>query len=401
MFRRMIFGGLFTAMLALPAFSLPTYSLDSELGTGFNSDANGEIPGACVVDYLGVTSGNTTLEAIWVPRISGAITLDSKIYTSESDTTGIVPNSGATPTPVYSEYGTGIYSDSAAQNPVTQLATVPANAGYEFLGFYTEKFSGGKQVIDAGGNIITDAASTFVSERGQPATFYARWKATKHMCPDGYMGEDTESDADCYKEVSVACSTINPYEHGTATYRNTSATCRQYYGNESVNNCESVPDSTCAVTGLTCNDGYTLISENGRLGCTQAFVECEAGTYLPANANECVVCTEDNYCLGGLYTPYQSNAQGITPCESGLKSPAGSQKAADCGYILHVGDDKLYLHADKNTSPSLVVEVEGQKWYGDATPVANGKKTISDDTNKTMHMEYKGTEYTVHGRYVE
>lgn len=372
MFRRMIFGGLFTAMLVLPAFSLPT-------GTGFNSDANGEIPGACVVDYLGVTSGNTTLEAIWIPRISGAITLDSKIYTSESDTTGIVPTSGVTPTPVYSEYGTGIYSDSTAQNQVTKLATIPANTGYEFLGFYTEKFSGGKQVIDAGGNIITDAASTFVSERGQPATFYARWKATKHICPDGYMGEDTESDADCYKEVSVACSTINPYEHGTATYRNTSATCRQYYGNESVNNCESVPEGTCAVIGLT----------------------CEPGTYLPANANECVICTEDNYCLGGLYAPYQSNAQGITPCESGLRSPAGSQKAADCGYILHVGDDKLYLHADKNTSPSLVVEVDGQKWYGDATPVANGKKTISDDTNKTMHMEYKGTEYTVHGRYVE
>ena len=58
MFKRMIFAELLVAASVLPAFSV-----------GFDRNASGEIQNACVADYLGVSSGNTTLRAKWRPKI--------------------------------------------------------------------------------------------------------------------------------------------------------------------------------------------------------------------------------------------------------------------------------------------------------------------------------------------
>lgn len=58
--------------------------------------------------------------------------------------------------------------------------------------------------------------------------------------------------------------------------------------------------------------------------CTVAGVTCAAGYYLPANANECAICLENNYCTGGTYNFDANNAQGITQCDIGYSSAAGA-----------------------------------------------------------------------------
>ena len=149
-------------------------------------------------------------------------------------------------------------------------------------------------------------------------------------------------------------------------------------------------------TGTMLNAVSTVVSEKGGTAILYAHWqpvvpnECPAGTYWSTETEECVICPANHYC-GGNTDPIE--------CDSPLQSPPGAKLVGDCGIVLHIGDEKLYLYADKQTSPSLVVEIDGRKWYGNTTPISQGAKPMSGDTTKTLHIKFGGAEYTVHGRY--
>ena len=125
--------------------------------------------------------------------------------------------------------------------------------------------------------------------------------------------------------------------------------------------------------------------------------DCAAGQYLPQGSDACATCLADSYCAGGTFNVSNSAAQGIQACGSGLKSQAGSRTANDCGHILHIGNNNLYLHADRRTTPSLIVDINGTQFYADTTPVSQGVKPISSETGaQTLRIQYSGNEYTVH-----
>lgn len=133
------------------------------------------------------------------------------------------------------------------------------------------------------------------------------------------------------------------------------------------------------------------------------YPDCAAGEYVPLGGTQCVTCLADNYCTGGtLYEEGPASAAfGITGC-GGLKSPSGSHSVNDCGHILHIGDSStLFLHADRQTTPSLVVDIDGTQFFADTTPVSEGIKTISAGDTKTLRLLYQGQEYTVHSRIYE
>lgn len=443
MFKRMIFAEFLATVSVLPAFS-----------AGFDSNATGDMPNACVVDYLGVTGGGTRLKAIWNPRVY-SFDLDDKFYTSSTDENGTEPTASASYESLYSRYRDGIYGnlDGANQGDEEyriEWLNVPEKTGYYFMGYFTSKYSGGDQVIGADGHILSALQSIVPEDDSETTRLYAQWIARTYTCaagqylsaqgceecPDGswcpgvagvvYDGADhaiyscktkgeyylhsdngRDEEGDCYQEVSVSCAVKNPYDpHGVAKYKSESgyAACKQYYGSES-DKCIMADETACDVQGLTCNTGYVLDQNESR--CVPGKVKCLPGTYLPAGAYECVSCTEDHYCPGDqpAFTVPQNNDMGIVSCvdaqTGGTKSPAGAQKIEDCGIVVRVDDVKLYLHSDKATSPSFAIAVDGKPWYADMTPVTTCEKTISPDTSKTWHVVREGVEYTVHGRYVE
>jgi len=289
---------------------------------------------------------------------------------------------------------------------------------------------------------ISDVLGT--SEDGKTVTFRAVWEPNKYNCGAGYYlnledaacarclagyycegfsdfsfdgtthglekcddeypnsAESATAATDCFKVTDVSCSEKNPYiyGHGTAVYRGGDITqCKQYYGADS---CDLIGANACDIVALNCADGYESKTVDGELQCVSNKVHCEPGEYLPAGSESPAVCPADYYCTGGDYDVNPNADSGATKCAPGLKSPVGAKLLADCGHILRIGGDRLYLHSDKNTHPSLVVQIDGQPWYADMTPVSAGKKTISTDAgSKTMHMTVDGVDYTVHGRYVE
>ena len=76
------------------------------------------------------------------------------------------------------------------------------------------------------------------------------------------------------------------------------------------------------------------------------------------NTDGCVVCPENSYCVGGTYTFNETMTQGIVACASGLYAPVGMWETAQCGRILHIGENVVYLRATKKTSPALHVDVD-------------------------------------------
>ncbi|MBO7042489.1 MAG: hypothetical protein J6W08_01330, partial [Alphaproteobacteria bacterium] len=105
------------------------------------------------------------------------------------------------------------------------------------------------------------------------------------------------------------------------------------YNEGSSANCASHCANICAN-----NMRYNVIRNAifGSLGanmeCTVASYTCEPGTYLPANATQCVACTTGNYCLGGTFN-YSANAQGLTACPNTHPNSAAGAASQNMCYV--------------------------------------------------------------------
>lgn len=232
------------------------------------------------------------------------------------------------------------------------------------------------------------------------------------VCPIGYNG-NYEMHA-CTKRID--CSEVNPVvgviEHATmeTIYANVKTDCTEELDIVSPYTFDdSVCSLSCEITKLKCEYGYKANADN--TVCERNFVVCEAGTYLPQGKTECEVCLEDSFCVGGQYTfrevadvEGKSNDQGIQKCDGGLKAPKGATSIADCGKLLHVDGDALYLYPEegnsgrKGNNPRLVVQdADGSLWYANATPVSDGgPRKVSEGAQKELHIMVDGKEYTVH-----
>ena len=130
--------------------------------------------------------------------------------------------------------------------------------------------------------------------------------------------------------------------------------------------------------------------------CTVAGVTCAAGYYLPANAIACETCPANSYCVGGTHSPSDTVPQGIMSCAAGLYSPAGAGESAQCGRILHIGDDIMYLRSDKITSPALHVDVDHDgiaDYFGNMT---TADVVMHAGSERKFKVKYGDTIYSVY-----
>jgi len=83
-------------------------------------------------------------------------------------------------------------------------------------------------------------------------------------------------------------------------------------------------------------------------------------------------------------------------CPTGLTTigyGAGADESGDCGRILHVGANHLYLRSDKKTTPSLNVKIGDTVFYGN---MATSNVNMSDGVSNSLKMKYGSTTYSVH-----
>lgn len=100
-------------------------------------------------------------------------------------------------------------------------------------------------------------------------------------------------------------------------------------------------------------------------------------------SSECVQCPENTY---------ENNGKCVA-CPDGLYSYPGSDEYGDCSHILHIGTEQLYLRGNKQTTPSLHVQIGDQIFYGNMT---QQNTPMSKHTEKHLRTNYDGTIWSIY-----
>lgn len=132
-----------------------------------------------------------------------------------------------------------------------------------------------------------------------------------------------------------------------------------------------------------CKPGYVVSINNNIANGYECKIDCSGGTYLAvANAPECIDVGP------GYWAPASTIKQGATgrrnKCPVGLTTVgygAGADEASDCGRILRIGDEKLYLSSERVSVPGFATEVNGQNFYAGITKI---ETAFSDDVTRKL-----------------
>jgi len=149
---------------------------------------------------------------------------------------------------------------------------------------------------------------------------------------------------------------------------------------------------------------YSLVTENVVSGCEPSLDtlytifqpnvhNCAPGFYLPANTDGCVVCPANKYCAGGTYTFNETVNQGIASCPNNRYSSTGMSSVAQCGRILHVGNDTIYLRSAKQTTPSLHIKIGDDTFYGNMT---TDDVVMHYGRERKLKLRFNNTTYSVY-----
>ena len=145
-----------------------------------------------------------------------------------------------------------------------------------------------------------------------------------------------------------------------------------------------------ATSCTACLDNYTTTGDalTDHDSASDCKIYCDGGSYISvANATQC------SNVGAGYWAPSSTIPQGSVgsrnACASGLTtigSGLGADEAGDCGRVLNVGDEKIYLRSTKKTTPSLNISINGDVFYGN----------MSTATKGSLRINSGGTTYSVY-----
>ena len=217
--------------------------------------------------------------------------------------------------------------------------------------------------------------------------------------------------------VPNGCSVdLKPHTYLRATFEPNQYQCNSGdYLPANTDHCVACPEYyDCNGGNFTFNETYTqgakfktFITSDIKNGCRTDFTKsinntanispvftpnqhtCTPGYYLPANADSCTICPQNNYCIGGTYTFNETSDQGIEQCVNG-HAPIGSSVCYP--HILHIGNDVVYLKSNKLTTPSLNIGMDDGIFYANMTTTPT---PMNAATEHFLKIEYDGTIYYV------
>lgn len=196
-----------------------------------------------------------------------------------------------------------------------------------------------------------------------------------NYCIAGYSTPRTTSpsDHDAVGDCTISCNAGTQIAKVNAT-RCTTPSGNWYIGAHSVSQGDISPVNNC-LTNYT----ITGTSPSNHDNFNDCKISCDGGEYLATkNATSCSDVTP------GYWAAPSTVSQGSTgvrnACASGLTTigfGAGADEAGDCGRVLHIGDDTLYLRSDKKTTHALHVGINGTTFYGNmGTDLSRGSLRI-------------------------
>lgn len=135
-------------------------------------------------------------------------------------------------------------------------------------------------------------------------------------------------------------------------------------------------NSVTQILTVKADEGAYITSRDANMTCEL----CPGGYYSEGGAvYECTPCGTESYCSAGFQNM----------CMDGLSTIGygpGADEEGDCGRILHVGNNKIYLRSKKKTTPSLNIKIGSTTFYGNmSTSVDAPLKITSGSTTYSVY----------------
>ena len=188
--------------------------------------------------------------------------------------------------------------------------------------------------------------------------------------------------------VATDCD-VGTYSAGSDNYA-------VHYGETSA--CDTCPDNTYAdEKGLSacipCLENYTTYGE--KISASACRISCPAGSYLATvNATTCSDVGPGFWSEQAYVT--QGNTGTRNACPNGLTTIGygrGADELTDCGRVLNIEGNKLYLRSGKKTDLALNVNIDGTTYYGN---MSTDDMFMSDGVEHSLKINLNGVEYSVY-----
>ena len=241
----------------------------------------------------------------------------------------------------------------------------------------------GTRVVTADAACTTPTGSWYTASHSVTAgstTPAATVKAclTNYSTPNTTTRTDHDASTDC--EISCAAGTRVATENATSC---TTPAGNWYVGAHSVAQGSISSYSNC-LTNYTIS-GTAAANHDTASDCK---ISCGGGSYI-ATANN-TTCSD----VGAGYwaaasTVSQGSAGVRNACDDGLTtigSGAGADEVGDCGRVLNVNGEKIYLRSERKTTPSLNVSINGTTFYGNMG--ASGIGALKLNSGGTTYSVY-------------
>ena len=276
------------------------------------------------------------------------------------------------------------YIESSGRQWVDTGVTFNSNIGYEFEyqpittnNFVTQAGTTG-QVIAQSGNVWEFRFNGSTNRRPNPATIdLTKFVNIKYNIDNKCSVDD--------KIVDISDLTLNNAGSIRLFGPNYNSSGRMkffkvYDNGILVNNLVPVRRNSDNIVGMYDTVTETFFTNSG----TGEFIagpdiigSCEnvgAGYYAPASTVNYGSVGTRTACPVGLYTVGYGH---------------GADNANDCGRILHIGDNVIHMRRNKETTPSVNIQMtNGDMFYISLSPI--------NHTVSRLHFQYNGNEYTAY-----
>ena len=208
--------------------------------------------------------------------------------------------------------------------------------------------------------------------------------ATIKSCLTNYAtpNTSTRTDHDASSDCKISCAA------GTRITTVNATSCTTPAGNWYIGAHSVAQGSTSSVN--TCLTNYTIsgTAASNHDAASDCKISCGGGSYIAAANNTSCSAVGAGY-WAAASTVSQGSAGVRNQCDEGLTtigSGAGADEVGDCGRVLNVNGEKIYLRSTKKTTPSLNVSISGTTFYGNMGASSIGSLKLKSD----------GTTYSVY-----
>ena len=241
----------------------------------------------------------------------------------------------------------------------------------------------GTRVVTADAACTTPTGSWYTASHSVTAGSTTPTETVK-ACLTNYSTPNTttRTDHDASTDCKISCAAGTRITTANATSCTTPAG-NWYVGAHSVAQGSISSYSNC-LTNYTIS-GTAAANHDTASDCK---ISCGGGSYI-ATANN-TTCSD----VGAGYwaaasTVSQGSAGVRNACDDGLTtigSGAGADEVGDCGRVLNVNGEKIYLRSERKTTPSLNVSINGTTFYGNMG--ASGIGALKLNSGGTTYSVY-------------